>query len=94
MTAGEPTDNWPWPADRTESSSPSKHNAEDRLIAIAAARCFGTPDGVKILNHLRQITIERPCGPHMPEAVLRDLEGQRRLVHQLYALIQRGRNGE
>ena len=65
-----------------------------RDVARAAARCFGTDDGRKLLAHLRAITIERVCGPHMSEAALRDLEGQRRLVHRLYALIDRGRRGE
>ena len=65
-----------------------------REIARAAARCFGTDDGGKLLAHLRAITIERVCGPHLSEAALRDLEGQRRLVHQIHALIDRGRRGD
>ena len=69
-------------------------NDDLRDVARAAARCLGTDDGRKLLAHLRAITIERVCGPHMSEAALRDLEGQRRLVHRLYALIDRGRRGE
>lgn len=68
--------------------------ADLRDIARAAARCFGTEDGRTLLAHLRAITIERVCGPHLSEAALRDLEGQRRLVHRLTALIDRGRRGD
>ena len=65
-----------------------------REIARAAARCFGTDDGRKLLAHLRAITIERACGPQVSDAALRDLEGQRRLVRRLCALIDRGRRGD
>ena len=63
-------------------------------IARAAARCFGTGDGRTLLAYLRAITVERACGPQVSDAALRDLEGQRRLVHRLTALIDRGRRGE
>ena len=65
-----------------------------RDVARAAARCFGTDDGRRLLAHLRAITIERVCGPQVSDPALRDLEGQRRLVHRLYALIDRGRRGD
>lgn len=64
-----------------------------REIARAAARCFGSDDGRKLFAHLRAITVERACGPQISDAALRDLEGQRRLVHRLAALIDRGRRG-
>ena len=63
-------------------------------IARAAARCFGSEDGRTLLAHLRAITVERACGPQVPDAALRDLEGQRRLVHRLIALADRGRRGD
>lgn len=65
-----------------------------RDIARAAARCFGTDDGRRLLAHLRAITLERACGPQVSDAALRDLEGQRRLVRRLTALIDRGRRGD
>ena len=65
-----------------------------REIARAAARCFGTGDGRTLLAYLRAITVERACGPQVSDAALRDLEGQRRLVHRLCALIDRGRRGD
>ena len=63
-------------------------------IARAAARCFGSEDGRTLLAHLRAITVERACGPQVPDAALRDLEGQRRLVHRLIALVDRGQRGD
>ena len=63
-------------------------------IARAAARCFGSEDGRTLLAHLRAITVERACGPQVSDAALRDLEGQRRLVHRLIALVDRGRRGD
>ena len=65
-----------------------------REVARAAARCFGTEDGRTLLAYLRAITIERACGPQASDAALRDLEGQRRLVRQICALIDRGRRGD
>ena len=64
-----------------------------RDIARAAARCFAGEDGRTLLAHLRALTTGRVCGPLVPDAALRDLEGQRRLVHRLEALIARGRRG-
>ena len=63
-------------------------------IARAAARCFGSEDGRTLLAHLRAITVERACGPQVSDAALRDLEGQRRLVHRLIALVDRGQRGD
>ncbi len=77
-----------------KDSRPDARNEDIREIARAAARCFGTDDGRRLLAHLRATTIERACGPQMPDAALRDLEGQRRLVHRLTALIDRGRRGD
>ena len=41
-----------------------------RDVARAAARCFGTDDGRKLLAHLRAITIERVCGPQVSDPAL------------------------
>lgn len=71
-----------------------RHEIALREVARAAARCFGTGDGRTLLAYLRAITVERACGPQVSDAALRDLEGQRRLVHRLTALIDRGRRGE
>ena len=71
-----------------------QHEIALREVARAAARCFGTGDGRTLLAYLRAITVERACGPQVSDAALRDLEGQRRLVHRLTALIDRGRRGD
>lgn len=54
------------------------------------ARCFNTPSGILVIQHLRKITIERFLGPNATESELRSLESARALVHQLESLIQRG----
>ena len=55
------------------------------------ARCFGTPAGQMVLDHLRKITIERTLGPNASDNELRWAESQRALVRQIEALIARGR---
>ncbi|MCL1892548.1 MAG: hypothetical protein FWF97_04680 [Alphaproteobacteria bacterium] len=57
------------------------------------ARTFNTPTGAAVLDHLRSITIERFLGADATEAGLRTLEAQRALVHQMEALIKRGKEG-
>ncbi len=54
------------------------------------ARCFQTAAGRAVIEHLRSITVERFVGPDVSDAVLRTLEGQRALVHQIENLIKRG----
>ncbi|MDR0319135.1 MAG: hypothetical protein LBH81_00125 [Rickettsiales bacterium] len=56
------------------------------------AQCFATHSGAQVLKHLRSITIERYLGPDATEAQLRGLEAQRALVHQIEAMIERGKN--
>lgn len=55
------------------------------------ARCFGTPAGRTVLEHLRRITVERTLGPNASDNELRWAESQRALVRQIEALIARGR---
>lgn len=54
-------------------------------------RCFCTPSGVIVLQHLRDITIERFLGVNATEAEIRSLEAQRALVHQIETLTKRGK---
>jgi hypothetical protein len=54
------------------------------------SRCFNTPAGRAVLEHLRSITIERFVGPDASDAHLRHAEGQRALVHQIQGMIKRG----
>ena len=55
------------------------------------ARCFGTPAGQVVLEHLRHITIERTLGPNASDNELRWAESQRALVRQIESQIARGR---
>ncbi|MDR0967682.1 MAG: hypothetical protein LBL75_02520 [Rickettsiales bacterium] len=57
------------------------------------ARCFGTSAGAVVLEHLREITIERFLGADASDAQLRGLEANRALVHQIENMIKRGQNG-
>lgn len=54
-------------------------------------RLFATTAGQQVLQHLKNITLNRILGPAASDAELRFLEGQRALVHQIEALIKQGR---
>lgn len=60
-------------------------------ISINYARCFGTPSGRAVLDHLRKITVERTLGPNATDNELRWAESQRALVRQIETQIARGR---
>ena len=55
-------------------------------------RCFRSPDGQRVLAHLRKMTLERALGPAAPDTLLRHLEGQRQLVAHIENLIARGQH--
>jgi hypothetical protein len=63
---------------------------DDRSVATAFAKCFGSPDGKRVLEHLRRLTIERSLGPGASDALLRHLEGQRHLFAYIVALVAQG----
>lgn len=65
----------------------------DRALRVAYARCFATPEGEKVLKHLRTITLDRVLGPDASTPMLRHLEGQRQLVSSMAAWVERGRIG-
>ena len=79
---------WRW----FDGASPET-TAKDHETAAAFARCFATPDGVRVLAALTAMTLSRALGPESSDAALRQLEGQRRLVLTIRALIERGREG-
>lgn len=64
-----------------------------RELRVAYARCFDGPDGEKVLNHLRALTLERALGPDVNAQTLRHMEGQRQLVVYILAQLERGRHG-
>jgi hypothetical protein len=56
------------------------------------ARIFNTPSGKQVLNHLRNITIERNIGQNISDNDLRWWAGQVALVHQIENIVKRGNN--
>jgi len=101
----KPDKGWSWfdrDGDKAQEPSAGEHTAgaldgyadPDRDLRLAYARCFGTAEGVKVLKHLRAITLERAFGPNTPAQVLRHIEGQRQLVNYISGLAQRGRDGD
>lgn len=93
---------WSWfernaPGGSEPSSSQDEVSAEqndpDRALRVAYARCFATPEGEKVLTHLRAVTLERVLGPDASAPMLRHLEGQRQLVSSMAAWVERGRTG-
>lgn len=64
-----------------------------RELRMAYARCFAGPDGEKVLDHLRSLTLERTLGPDASAQMLRHMEGQRQLVVYILAQYERGRLG-
>jgi len=77
---------WAW-FGNSETTQPKG----DGGLALAFARCFGRPDGERVLEHLRTMTVEQSMGPAASDAMLRHLEGQRQLVTHIQGLIERGR---
>lgn len=65
--------------------------ASDEMAGVFA-RCFSSPDGLRVLGFLKAMTLERALGPEANDAALRHLEGQRQLVVTLLALVARGRS--
>ncbi|MCW2245351.1 hypothetical protein M2352_000942 [Azospirillum fermentarium] len=76
---------WPW-----EAPSAPAAGAAPAQDAASFARCFSTPDGVRVLAVLRALTLDRALGPDAPEPMLRHMEGQRHLVATILALAARG----
>ena len=56
------------------------------------ARTFATPAGKQVLEHLRNITIERILGQNVTNDELRWWAAQNALVHQIENFIKRGNN--
>jgi hypothetical protein len=83
---------WQW-FDGSLAALQQKEAAPDEpTLPIAFARCFSTPEGRRVLRHLRGCTLERSLGPSATDAQLRHLEGQRQLVAHIVVLIAQGSN--
>lgn len=78
---------WTWfdPPDRTDCDEAGL------VLARQAARLFASADGEAVLQHLKEITLDRCLAPESGDAALRHMEGQRHLVLHLLALAARGR---
>lgn len=77
----------------TQDDASAERIDPDRALRVAYARCFATPEGEKVLKHLRSVTQERVLGPDASAPMLRHLEGQRQLVSSMAAWVERGRLG-
>lgn len=79
-----------WPFDPVAETAAQAPETPDADLAGAFARCFSSPDGQRVLDHLRAVTLLRSLGADAPDAALRHLEGQRALVARILALTARG----
>jgi hypothetical protein len=64
----------------------------ERKLNMLFLATFTTPAGAECLKHLRKITIEAVCGPDVPDATLRHLEGRRFLVGIIEQRIRAAHN--
>ncbi|MBE6461583.1 MAG: hypothetical protein E7006_01935 [Alphaproteobacteria bacterium] len=60
-------------------------------IDLQYARCFSTPAGMAVLQHLRDTILNRTLGCNATDFQLRWHESQRALVQQIETHITRGR---
>lgn len=79
--------NW---GDLGSAREPAPHEVADEPFAELCARLFTTGDGREFIKKIREDTIEVNHPPGVPEAVLRDMEGQRRLVRRIENATARG----
>lgn len=65
-------------------------NAEN--VTRSFARCFQSPDGQIVMEHLYQQTLGRVTDPVTNDTHLRFLEGQRQLVLWMAQMTAKGQN--
>lgn len=78
----------PWPF--TWQPEELEQTLEGEEIAAVAARLLASPDGIRLIRHLRALTIDRVTPPDFAIGALRHLEGQRHIVRHLMSLALRG----
>lgn len=83
-------EDWPHLQPADAASPPGGDAAECQNIADSFARCFATPDGQRVLAHLRRMAFGRVFGPDASEAALRHAEGQKQLVAFILSFVRRG----
>jgi hypothetical protein len=90
----EADNGWAWFHFPTDAEvSRSEHAEQDRETSVLFARCFHSPEGRRVLDHLCAMTLHRTPGPYASEALLRHIEGQRQLVLYIQALVRKGSRG-
>ncbi len=65
----------------------------DKNLMREYAKTFSTEGGKRVMDHLRNYTIERVIGPDVSNETLRYLEGQRALVKMIERYIDQGKKG-
>lgn len=89
---------WSWFERSETNAGPQTQSGElpdtGRELRLSYARCFAGPDGKKVIEHLRLLTLERAFGPDANAELLRHMEGQRQLVSYILAQFERGRKGD
>ena len=66
-----------------------------RSLNISFQRCFGTEDGIKVLAHLRHVTLEQPSWvPGADPSFGYAREGQNSLVREIEQRIRRANEPE
>lgn len=88
------TSGWAWFDRFAEREDEALDGNAEKEIRLAYARCFSSPDGQRVLAHLRSMTLERAMGPNVSAEHLRHVEGQRQLVSTIEQLTARGRQGD
>lgn len=71
---------------RGESPRPDHHDAE----AECFANCLTSPEGRRMMEILRRMTVERRVRPNAPESELREVEAQRSLVFHMESERDKG----
>lgn len=80
---------WAWFGDDSESIEDDQAVNDHDDIASVFGRCFCSHDGMRALEHLRSLTLNRALGPESSDALLRYVEGQRQLVTYILSLVER-----
>lgn len=80
---------WQW-FEAVQTAETEGDEAEQPPLAVAFAQCFSTPEGRRVLQHLRACTLERTLSPSASDGHLRYLEGQRQLVAHMLMLTAQG----
>ncbi|MBK8174227.1 MAG: hypothetical protein IPK66_02740 [Rhodospirillales bacterium] len=89
------TNDWTWFEPLSMSGDDlAAHQDASPSVSVSFARCFGTPDGERVLGYLRRLTLDRSLGPNAPDQLLRHIEGQRQLVVHILGLVAKGMSNE